>query len=517
MTGPMEKPEIQELLEGMLNDEQTAEVLHRMSVSPEKLTEFRQHMALRGEMARDARGEGLTEEEDDRVWAAVLGATGGLVTGGTAVGSGVMSWLGRGAALLVTGIAGFFIGSAVSDGGNTPTSTGPATAAVEQNAGSDDAELPGESISAATEAGGATATDRIDTVYLTRTVVEPRVVYRDREKIVYREREGTDVNGLAAVEKESRTDAAGPEQSTNRADASNATASNVPEFGSYVPSTRHRASTPFIPADLLGADPVRVSVSSAEGGMMNSSAAAHSQDAAHDRIDGTNDPTSVASTTDPNRYLNNEKAQERSPKGENAELVDVPTLSLMQNRIEIGYAERLGRVAPAPEVQGRSEPSFDARSIDITYRDFDGRMGVGVRLLYGAFSEINYERELNFDLGIVDTLYVQTLGSSDEFNAQVFFNYRIPLGSERLALGLEASSGLSSRRFTLGGDASVIYLITDWLGAQAGVGLGSYWYTTEGARASVLEENSNAGITRGLPDDVQGTMVEGRYGLFYRF
>ena len=55
MTGPMEKPEIQELLEGMLNDEQTAEVLHRMSVSPEKLTEFRQHMALRGEMARDAR------------------------------------------------------------------------------------------------------------------------------------------------------------------------------------------------------------------------------------------------------------------------------------------------------------------------------------------------------------------------------------------------------------------------------------------------------------------------------
>ena len=44
MTGPMEKPEIQELLEGMLNDEQTAEVLHRMSVSPEKLTEFRQHI-----------------------------------------------------------------------------------------------------------------------------------------------------------------------------------------------------------------------------------------------------------------------------------------------------------------------------------------------------------------------------------------------------------------------------------------------------------------------------------------
>ena len=510
----MDKPEIQEMLEGMLNDEQTAEVLHRMSVSPEKLTEFRQHMALRGEMARDARSERLSEEEDNRIWAAVLGATGGLVTGGTAVGSGIMSWLGRGAALLVTGIAGFFIGSAVNDGGNTSSTTTSPSAAVEQNAEADRSALPEGTLAATGEADAAAAADRVDTLYLTRTVVEPRLVYRDREKIVYRERESLRPEALAETSPQTEANDNGTAESTAIPDESTtAAASTTPDFGSFEPSPRYRSSNPFIPTELLGTAPVRVSVPSTE-----SSAA-----------DGTTDPSSVASrdsdrttdqaapsSIDPNSLINGNLA-ERSPKSEDATLVDVPTLSLMQNRIEIGYAERLGRVAPAPEVQGRSEPDFDARSIDITARQFGGRMGFGIRLLYGAFSEISYERELNFDLGIVDTLYVETLGSSEEFNPQFFVNYRIPLGSERLALGLEVSSGLSSRRFTLGGDATLIYLITDWLGAQAGVGLGSYWYTTDGARASLLEENNNAGITRGLPDNVQGTMVEGRYGLFYRF
>ncbi len=232
------------------------------------------------------------------------------------------------------------------------------------------------------------------------------------------------------------------------------------------------------------------------------------------------DVATVSTDASPSLPNANELLNERSPETsleEDDALVEVPTLSLLKDGFEIGYAERIGRVAPAPIVLGESDPSFDARSLDLTWRSLGGRAGLGVRLSYGTFSEVGYSPTINYDLGLSDTIYVQSLENSNELNLHVLANYRIPLlGSEQLALGVEGSAGFSSTRFTVGGDLSMIYLINDWLGAQVGAGYGYYSYTTQKARELLIELHENAGIASGLPVDLQGTMFEGRYGLFFR-
>lgn len=66
--------EIQELLDGTLSNQQAAELLHRLSVSPEKLSAFRQHIALQTALERDKHASGLTLAEDAAVWNAISGA-----------------------------------------------------------------------------------------------------------------------------------------------------------------------------------------------------------------------------------------------------------------------------------------------------------------------------------------------------------------------------------------------------------------------------------------------------------
>lgn len=496
----MEKPEIQEMLEGMLSDEQASEVLHRMSVSPERLTEFREHMALREAMAQDARGEGLTEEEDDSLWAAVLGATGGLVTGGAVGSAGLWSWVGRAGAFLATGIAGFFIGTAVNNGDAEPTTTEPIPVAAAQVA-----TEPVENL-ARSNAGIATA-DRVDTVYLTEVVTRtvPKIIYRDRsvDRIVERTVTPDAIAATETTSQSNTTSAAELESTSNQL--------SEPDF-SYLTvnqQNRRNATTPFVPVDMVAENKVVLFDSK--------------------RIDPS--PLAVADTTstaerslngsNPNDILKSDgesDAEGRSPNSsKDADLTEAPTLSLMKDGFDIAYAERLGLVTPAPDVLGESDPSFSSRSVDLTYRLLEGRAGVGLRFSYGTFSEVSHTSVINFDLGLSDTIYVQSLTNSPEAKAQFVLNYRIPLFTERLALGLEANAGLSSTRLLAGGEISMVYLINDWLGAQIGAGYGRYWYTTQKERDLLQDAHENTGVAAGLPIDLQGTMVEGRYGLFFRF
>ena len=521
----MEKPEIQEMLEGMLSDEQASEVLHRMSVSPERLTEFREHMALREAMAQDARGEGLTEEEDDNLWAAVLGATGGLVTGGAASSAGLWSWVGRAGAFIATGLAGFFIGTAVSNNDAAETTDNEPIAAVE-------APAAGTPAAAATDQpsnqnSSSAAADRVDTVYLTEYITRtvPKVVYRDRivERIVEVPAEQPT---LAAIERstESSVENQVPASSTSDANASQEPSTqnrNGVDF-SYLRNdggegnpqsnrTDRSGATdhPLVPIEMI--TPQEVAVSDPEGAIgVTTTASAPERAHEHDR------------RKDPNAILKDDgsesDAEGRSPSSsEDADLTDAPSLSLMKDGFDIGYAERLGMVTPAPEVQGASDPAFSARSLDLTYRLSEGRVGVGLRFSYGTFSEVSHTSAINFDLGLSDTIYVQSLASSPEAKAQFVVNYRLPLFTERFAIGVEANAGLSSTRLLAGGEVSAIYLINDWLGAQVGAGYGHYWYTTQKERELLIDLHENTGIAAGLPIDLQGSMIEGRYGLFFRF
>ena len=521
----MERPEIQELIEGMLNNEQTSEVLHRMSVSPERLAEFQEHLALRDAMARDARGEGLNEEEDDNLWAAVLGATGGLVTGGAAGSAGLWTWLGRAGAFLATGLAGFFIGNAVSGNDENAdqeiATTESVVEAAPQSSAIEHRDLAaGTFVEASSEQTTTLSASplRVDTVYQTRTIVKevqvPQIVYLDRSDrdLASTVQATSTINPNLSTREDLAVES--QDRTSHELEQNDLVSNAIPPVDfSYIQngaaSDQENNVHPFLPHDAMAYQPLAVTTK------LNDQRAPESRsDIAQTETMNTDLPENL------DDLLDTDKLNERSPdasKEEDDELVTVPTLSLLEDGFEIGYAERIGRVAPAPIVLGESDPSFDARSLDLTWRSLGGRAGLGVRLSYGTFSEVGYSPTINYDLGLSDTIYVQSLENSNELNLHVLANYRIPLlGSEQLALGVEGSAGFSSTRFTVGGDLSVIYLINDWLGAQAGAGYGYYSYTTQKARELLIELHENAGIASGLPVDLQGTMFEGRYGLFFR-
>ncbi|MCE2502833.1 MAG: hypothetical protein J4G05_02065 [Chlorobi bacterium] len=484
--------EMQEMLEGMLNDEQTAEVLHRLSVSPEKLSAFRQHMALRRAIEQDARFGALDDKEDNVVWAAILGATGGLVTGGALVRAS--GWLAKAAALVVAGLAGFFIGTAVDGTLFTPdeaTLADNSTQQIQEN--SLQAAIPVSSI----EPG------RVDTVV--QTVIE----YHDRIKYKYVDRDPAIVQAPGPAPQDTDIQAADSESSAV-----------LPKTVSFKAIHDLSAkSTPVSPnhygvsLDAIAALQA-LSTNDLNGNPSNRIA----------EITSLSSHSPIVIVPNPNEFLDqktsNLSAGNRSPKVKE----DDPSLeksstviSLMRNGFEVGYNERLGRVTPPPTVRDNSEPNFGGRSIDLTWRSLNGSTGLGARLIYGTFSTVKLSEKIWDRLRVADTLLVPSLKSSREFNVEVFANYRLPLFSDRFALSLEGSFGLSSTRFQVGGDLSVLYLMTNWLGAQGGIGYGGYRYTTQQERENALKNYENVAITDDFIDAYSGTLLEGRYGLFFRF
>lgn len=479
--------DIQEMLEGLLNDEQTAEVLHRLSVSPEKLTAFRQHMALQGAFDRDGRASDMTEEEDDAVWAAVLGATGGVVTGGAA--AGASGWLGRAAAFVATGIAGFFIGTA----SDVEISPDPAPAAQQQTAPAASAPI----------AAAAPSSTRIDTII--QTVVKPEIIYRDR--IVYRDNELT-TPALA----EPQTAAA-----QNQNSAQNAIASTPTSPTDIASGRSGSAANRSLSSDALNS----LTAMSARNNATSNTPSSSTTDGA------ANTATELPPYADPNQALHNTSpsdlgAEELSSKSDTEPSIadgdKKPSgVSLIRSGWEIGYNERLGRIAPAPAGLENADPNFGGRAIDLSYRLLDGNLGIGGRLIYGSFSRITLEEEKWFALGEEETKFHPALGTEKGFGTEIFLNYRLPLFTERFALGAEFALGAISTHSKIGADLSLLYLITNQLGAQIGAGYSRYFYNTTQIRQEALERFLNTGTTSDLNETYQGSMLEGRYGLFFRF
>ena len=504
----MATQDIQEMLEGMLNDEQTAEVLHRLSVSPEKLSAFRQHMALRGAFEQDARIDDLNDEEDDAVWAAVLGATGGLVTGGTAVGAS--SWLARGVAFLLTGLAGFFIGAGM-DGTLLNSDDNAALSPTGKEQVAENLAAKGDPGTPALQS--APASVRVD------TVVQRVVEYRDRIQYKYIERPApaadlAEARSRTPEDRQKQSSLLGEAEAVDNGSTSNDLSSNNRAFSAEGnTSTTSTETTPNLSA------PAESSPSNQDGANQNlalSSSSPPENTPSVQQDSETSSPSTSSIVLDPNTdILNN-----RSPSSETTEPPspekESTTLSLMQDGFEIGYSERLGRITALPFVQNEGGGNYGGHALELTARMLEGKVGLGTRLIYGSFSTVTLSEDVQ-NIGFADTVLVPSLESSPEFNVEVFANCRIPLFTKRMAVGVEWTFGLSSSRFKMSGDLLGTYLLTEQIGLQGGIGYGAYRYTTQQVRTSRLDAYENAAVSDKFVDLYEGTMLEGHYGLFFRF
>ena len=515
--------EIQELLEGTLNDEQTAEVLHRLSVSPEKLSAFRQHMALQGAFDRDGKVNDLKEEEDDAAWAAILGATGGVVTG--VAGAGASGWLAKGAAFLATAVAGFVIGvgidGAISEENEPEATSSEQTASVAPRA--------------TTPVTGSVA--RVDTVY--KTIVEPKVVYQDR--IVYKDRIVYQPN--PSIQTESTQNRQNAEiGATQSSSFENSTLANSKESISDVGTASTSSPVKEVPTQNTSTQNAPAYQGPSEQGLNTLSALASRTNqpsssnsmAALDENEATNNNAITSDTESSianldgkelNELLHNnasdEKVEERSRKAQLPELDEPATESVasivVKEGFEIAYSERIGRIAPAPAGLKDVDPNFEGRSIDLSYRILDGYLGFGGRLMYGSFARVTLEAEPWFALGVEEVKFVPNLKAVKGFGTEFFLNTRVPLFSEKTAIGAEMAFGSTESYNKIGGDLSLLYMITDKIGARIGAGYSSYWYSTQEEREVALDQFENTGLTSGIEDRYRGTMLEGRYGLIFKF
>lgn len=486
--------DIQELFDGLLNDEQTAELLHTLSVSPERRTDFRRHMQMQGEMGRDRNASGLTSDEDRAIWGAI-GAGIGIGTPATtaAVGTGMLAWVGRGAAVLVIGLAGYLLGSNSSVDGSISRSTVVAPAAA--------AARPTGSVK---KSDGLVSSQYGEHLASARTVPVPsvvdRIVYRDRivNRIVYRDRFMKDpsLSQISAVDRSSgRTTS--PVDNRAKPDLDQPLQQNAPTQNAPTQNTptenklfHKRTDTP--------PQQFRMIADSSDG---NANANAT------DRNSQPIDPTVPIAQ----RNGKSETPSQDAGSGMMA--------SLQTSGLEVAYSERVGRLATAPQGEQQSS-NYGARYIDFSYRFDQGHYGLGMRVGTGSFSTVTLQPTQSIrregSLSRIDTIYRPKIGESRENAVEFFFNYRLPI-SDRIGLGAEMAYNISTTHQKVGGDIFALFFLTERVGMQVGGGLSRYWYNLGSERQRLMNEGSNVGVSDDVLDSYAGSVLEGRYGLFYRF
>lgn len=503
---------IQELFDGTLNDEQTAELLHSLSVSPEKRLDFRRHMALQGAMQRDRAASALTSEEDDAIWGALAGLGATSTVGGAA--ANYAGGFARILSFVLVGVAGYLLGSNTftdffGDGGSTagvPPAGGATAASASKSADGASSPAAGNNAIAAgtpdaTGTGAvnrgtgnstpaASADNRAGAIASGQT---PQVVYK--EKIVFRDRpEGVSRNGTEDIASrknaESRTDLA------------------------------PQSSLP--PASNLGNEWNTTSTPPSERPAINGSGTIPSQQQKSDS--GNNG--AQASATPSERPINPALALRRSDENQKSPMEEKAVNALWSNGLEISYGEYMGILsgAIATDDASKTDPHYYSRHFDVTYRFNDGQFGLGARLGYGTFSRVSFYKDfitrenVNGEVSRIDPIYRVRVQPEKQALLEFLVNYRLPV-MENLGVGLEASWGQSPVHTEAGGSLIVHWLLTNNIGLQAGGGINKYWYSYIGEeRAQLLKDAANgASISDKVLDSYTGTAFEGRYGIFYHF
>jgi hypothetical protein len=471
--------DIQQLLDGSLSDDQAAELLHTLSVSPEKRVAFQQHIALAALMAQDRASIGLSSNEQSAIWGNITGAVGSLAAT-SARSRGLAGWLTRGAALLAAGVVGYLLGAV--------TIVSPTTADVTAPPASPRIQSTGPAAAPRTIAQSMPVMVRDSIIY------RERIVYRDRDHIVYRDRpvSASIAPALAA---------------TSNGTAAPRSTSNGVERSPAAPVTTIPAAT--APAtNTTNTDPRTLSprvtdtLSTNGGGSLRSPATtpAPSMLPRHDSTpDAPKPPRSIA----------------HAPEVSTPSIADMPIASAFsRNGWEVSVSERVGMLLPAPEGIDDPDGKFNYRNADVAYRFGEGRYSVGGRLVYGTFSAFSLEPDASSSLNFVDA--TPSLQAEEKFWVELFAGYRFPL-TESIAIGAELSAGGSRDHRKIGGDLVVVAMLTDQIGIQAGGGFGRYWYDLAGEREKLFNQYENVGIRATAREAYDGPIIEGRYGLFFHF
>lgn len=490
----MNTNDIQELFEGTLSDEQMAEALHVLSVSPERRTAFRQHMALRDAIEKDRLTNGLRPDEDAAIWGAIAGGSGIVTNPGAR--PFLSGWMRRGIALVTAGVVGYILGS--TEFGNL---FGGDEIAGNQQAGSVES-VSNIAVAPATSTApqptgnvASTPNSSITTTVPPIATSAPQVIYRDRIIRVPVLVGSSDMNVNASMSSLANGDRNGvtknSEQQENKSTAKNTTENNNSEKSTKdtpVNAQQPNAATPSLAADIRSqqSNPPVAPLNNGNG----------------------------AASTNPSKPENAEKVNNNSGKGVAPVATAPNTDPTRANGFELVYSERLGVLAPTPQGITNPDREFSNRSIGAMYRFGDGQFGFGGRMVYGTLASVTLQKVGENITGGND--YGPVLNADKKLWVEAVGNYRIPL-SEKMALNFEGSFGTNSTSTLYGADAFVVWYFTNSIGAQLGAGVASYSYDLREERRKLIEGSLNDGVVSTASDTYRGTLIQGRYGLFFRF
>lgn len=500
--------EIQELFDDSLTDERMAELLHSLSVSPEKRTEFRRHMRLQDAMKGDRIDNSLSSDEDAAIWGAITGL--GVAT--TSVSSGYsIGWIAKAFVFMVMGVGGYLLGSSFPNlfgGGSEPIASAPAASSGVQSILPQVIAVPfpvAAPEKAAERAGGSNLAQRSNRSASSHRSASSLIAANGGSRSS-RDNDGAsrDANGAAhPLASGSNSDHSAsrnntPNQNLNNGDnegARSAQNNTAPTPASALGDSAERSGTNAAPSMSAPAQPVPDSTK------QNSAAAAIRPLS----------PEQVANA------LNRTNGETPSEAG------DAVASILRMDGFELSYGERIGILAKNPSAVD-TDPTFSNRYFDLSYRFNEGMFGFGARLGYGSFSlvslkpQIKTNQDRNGNINLIDTIYRSTMSAEEKPLVEFFFNYRLPIG-DRFAITLEALAGGSTNHNKIGGDLSFLWLLTDRIGIQAGGGFSRYWYTINSIDRNelLLEGGDGTSIDDNYVDLIEGGMFEGRYGLFFHF
>jgi hypothetical protein len=490
--------EIQELLEGTMRDDRMAELLHTLSVSPEKRRAFREYLTLNREIEEDRSASALTLGEDAALWESIAAAGAVGTTVATTAGRSIGIWIGRAAALLAVGVAGYLLGSQTT--GTTTIVRQETGAPVAARSTRSDLTQPG----AAGSTSGAHAAPSSRTVAPITANVPPA----GSTSVTSQRPTSHNLASHSATPRSTSMLAAG---STRHAAGSSGSSTNGPAG----PSDGRIESAQQM-FDALGsgsswsperwAAPTIVEqkpVDAADGKQTSPAAAA---------ID--------TSKSAPAAALMRKMPEDIPFEGVEPE---APTSTLFRNGFEASFSEHNGFLPQTPSGTENPDRSFAYRTLDLSYRLNGGMIGFGARIGYGTFSHVTLEAKpvtvSDFNGLPADAqIFVGRVTATEQVITEAFVNYRHPL-FERFALELEASIGRSKSHQQGAVDMSLVGFLTESIGLQLGGGAGTYWYNSDAMQAEALSsvQSGNAAIDANVRPKYQGIMLLAHYGIFYRF
>ena len=463
--------EIQQLLEGGLSDVRATELLHILSVSPEKREIFLQHIKLNSVLESDRFASVLTSNEADSIWSNISNS----ITPNIPLSANkflfnkfITKWALRSSALICAGVIGYILGSNLlfnSNSTNKFSNKGIQSLAVLNEGSINNLDFKTQLSKSSSSLNKTDDKLLIEPSTKSNTNLislnkssNPKVIYRDK-----------------IIEKKV--------PSSVKSENDNFSKDN---------GFKNRLTALQFSNDSLNLALIKSKVS-------------------------TSKPNEEVKLSENLKIENSDLGKTQFKKDENLSnpLIENNVKNpFTNNGIEFSFNERIGFITPEPIGIFNPDLEFSNRSLGISYRFLDGRVGVGGRAAYGTISTISLSTRNQTETGypILDPKMI----AEKKVWFEIFGNYRLPI-SKILAAEIEGSYGGTSTSKKSGADLVILLMLSNNIGLQFGGGLSQYSYDLTAERESFKKVNKNIGTSSQALDKFQGTMIEGRYGLYVRF